>query len=101
MIARISRPAKTATQSGTAKSTSWLLEFAPEAAREVEPLMGWTSSGDTRAQVKLWFDTQEEAVAYARRNGLAYRVEQAKDLVRRTQAYSDNFKTSRLGQWTH
>ena len=101
MIARISRPAKTATQSGTAHAKAWLLEFMPETARQVEPLMGWTSSGETLAQVKLWFESQEAAVAYAQRNGLAYRVEQARDAVRRTQAYSDNFKTSRIGQWTH
>ena len=101
MTARIRRRAKTATQSGMAKTQCWLLEFMPETARQVEPLMGWTSSGDTRAQVRLWFDTQEEAVAYARRNGLAYRVEQIQNPARRMQAYSDNFKTNRLDQWTH
>lgn len=101
MTARISRPAKTATQSGPANARSWLLEFMPESAREVEPLMGWTSSGDTLAQVKLWFATQEEAVAYAKRNGIAYRLETPAPQTRRVVAYSDNFKSSRLGQWTH
>ena len=44
MRARIYQPAKTAMQSGTAKTTTWVLEFAPASAREVDPLMGWTSS---------------------------------------------------------
>jgi hypothetical protein len=103
MSARIYRPAKNAMQSGTAKSTRWLLEFTPEAqSRSVEPLMGWTSSTDTLNQVKLWFDTKEEAMAYATREGLAYSVvEPPKEAERRAMAYSDNFKSDRIGTWTH
>ena len=65
MRARIYQPAKTAMQSGTAKTKDWVLEFAHASAREVDPLMGWTSSDDTQAQVKLRFDTREAAEAYA------------------------------------
>ena len=89
-------------QSGTAKSGRWLLEFEPAAqARSIEPLMGWTSSSDTSAQVKLWFDTREDAVAYAIRNGLAYTVAEPRKATRRPMAYSDNFKSDRIGTWTH
>lgn len=101
MKARISRPAKNAMQSGTAKSDRWLLEFEAQGARSVEPLMGWTSSGDTLNQVKLWFSSKEEAVSYATRNGLAYTVEEPKEAARRSMAYSDNFKFDRIGTWTH
>ncbi|MDP3407281.1 ETC complex I subunit [Bosea sp. (in: a-proteobacteria)] len=101
MTARIYRPARTAMQSGTAKTERWLLEYEPEQPRQIEPLMGWTSSGDMKSQLKLWFDSEAEAVAYATRNGIAYRVEQPNEPQRRTVAYSDNFKFSRLGQWTH
>ena len=101
MSARIYQPSKTATQSGTAKSGRWLLEYDPSAPREIEPLMGWTSSGDMKSQVKLWFDTKEEATAYAERNSIAFRVEEAPVRIRQTQTYSDNFRTSRVGQWTH
>ena len=100
MTARISRPAKSATQSGAARATAWLLEYAP-AGRSIEPLMGWTSSTDTSSQVKLWFATREEAVAYAEREGIAYRVDEPHPTTRRVMAYADNFKTSRIGQWTH
>lgn len=102
MTARISRPAKTAMQSGTAKTGRWLLEFEPDAqARSIEPLMGWTSSADTLTQVKLWFETREEAIAYAARNGIACKVEEPKEASRRPMAYSDNFKFDRIGTWTH
>ncbi|MHB2166109.1 ETC complex I subunit [Alsobacter sp. R-9] len=100
MKARIYRPAKNAMQSGTAK-TRWLLEYEPATAREVDPLMGWTSSSDTRQQVKLWFDTREDAVAYAQRSGIAATVEEPNAARRRSIAYSDNFKFNRVGPWTH
>jgi hypothetical protein len=99
--ARIHKPAKTAMQSGQARTKQWLLEFERTEPREIEPLMGWTSSGDTRQQVKLWFDSKEEAVAYATREGLAFRVEEPHEAKRRTIAYADNFKFNRVGQWTH
>ena len=101
MIARIYKPAKTATQSGHAKSERWTLEFEAETPRQVEPLMGWTSSSDMRGQVRLSFATKEEAIAYASRAGLAFHVIEPKPAARRISAYADNFKSTRLGQWTH
>ena len=55
MRARIYQPARNAMQSGTANTKGWVLEFAPASAREVDPLMGWTSSSDTDTQVTLRF----------------------------------------------
>jgi hypothetical protein len=63
--------------------------------------MGWTSSSDMKSQLKLRFDSEAEAVAYATRNGIAYRVEQPHELKRRSISYSDNFKYSRVAPWTH
>ena len=101
MAARIYKPARGAMQSGTAKTREWLLEYDPEKPRQIEPLMGWTSSGDMRSQIHLQFETQEEAENYARKHGIAYRVEAPQPVARNTQAYSDNFKFNRAGQWTH
>ena len=100
-VARIYKPAKTAMQSGTAKTKEWVLDFEPEAAREVEPLMGWTSSADMRQQVRLRFDNAEEAVAYCERHCIAYQVMEAKAPARRTISYSDNFAFRRGEAWTH
>ena len=101
MTAKIYRPARTAMQSGVAKTKDWLLEFEQEQPRSIEPLMGWTSSGDMRQQLKLRFATREEAVAYAQKNGIAYQVFEPKDASPKVLSYSDNFKVSRIGQWTH
>lgn len=101
MRARIYQPARNAMQSGTAKTRSWVLEFAPASAREIDPLMGWTSSADTRAQLHLHFDTLEEAVAYAQKQGLMYSVERPHERKVKPKAYADNFKYDRLGRWTH
>ena len=103
MRARIYQPARTAMQSGSAKTKTWVLEFAPASAREVDPLMGWTSSGDTQAQVKLRFDTQEAAEAYAKARGIDYDLVQPKTRkpVIRPRGYGENFATDRKGAWTH
>ncbi|MFC0283309.1 ETC complex I subunit [Camelimonas abortus] len=102
MTARILQPARNVMQSGKAKSRRWLLAFDPASPREVEPLMGWTSSADTRQQLRLWFDTREEAVAFAERNGIPYRVEEPRpSRPRRHVSYSDNFRPDRLAPWTH
>jgi len=101
MQARIFRPAKTAMQSGRAGTEKWVLEFAPAARREADPLMGWTSSDDTRRQLRLRFDTQEEAVAYAEREGIPYVIEAPQERKLQPKAYADNFRFDRLSNWTH
>ncbi|MGR3370486.1 MAG: ETC complex I subunit [Sagittula sp.] len=103
MTARIYRPAKTAMQSGTARTKQWVLDFVPETAREVDPLMGWTSSSDTQAQVRLRFDTKEEAVEYARDHGIDAVVTepQRRKPNIRPGGYGENFATNRRAVWTH
>ncbi|MDW4550548.1 ETC complex I subunit [Defluviimonas sp. D31] len=103
MRARIYQPARNAMQSGTAKTRQWLLEFTPAEAREVDPLMGWTGSGDTQAQVRLRFDSREAAEDYARANGLDYVVSEPhkrKPNIR-ARGYGENFATDRKSAWTH
>jgi hypothetical protein len=99
--ARIYLPAKTAMQSGTANTKSWVLEFEQASPRTVEPLMGWTSSADTRQQVRLRFDSKEEAIAYCQHNGIPYQVFEPNAPKRRIMAYADNFAYSRRTPWTH
>ena len=101
MTARIYKPAKTAMQSGQARTKDWLIEHEPASAREIDPLMGWTGSTDTDAQVRLAFDTKEEAMAYAERKGIAYVLVEPKPRKAIRKTYADNFKFGRLGSWTH
>ena len=100
MLARIYQPAKTAMQSGQAKS-AWVLEFEPAEKRVVEPLMGWTSSGDTRQQLRLTFETKDEAIAYAEANAIPYQVFEPRVRKPNIRAYADNFRYDRKGLWTH
>ena len=102
MFARIYRPAKTAMQSGKAKAKHWHLEFDAETARHIDPLMGWTSADDMAAsQVRLTFDSREEAIAYAERHAIPYRVEALPDVDMHPKSYSDNFAFKRRKPWTH
>jgi hypothetical protein len=100
-VARIYRPAKTAMQSGSAKTKEWVLDYEPAEPRQVEPLMGWTSSGDMRQQLHLRFETKDEAIAYCERHGIAFQLSEPKERVRRAMSYSDNFAYTRRGAWTH
>jgi hypothetical protein len=103
MRARIYQPAKTAMQSGSAKTHQWVLEYAPASEREVDPLMGWTSSTDTQSQVRLKFDSREAAEAYAAEKGIEYDLIEPKPRkpVIRPRGYGENFATDRKGAWTH
>ena len=103
MRARIYKPAKTAMSSGLAKTQSWVLEFAPQSPRGVDPLMGWTSSSDMNSQVRLSFDTREAAQDYAKAHGIEVVVLQPKERAPniRPRGYGENFATDRKGAWTH
>ena len=102
MFARIYRPAKTAMQSGKAKTAGWVLEFEADAARRLDPLMGWAGAVETTpGQVKLTFESQNEAVAYAQKVGVPYRIDEEHSVVRHPKAYSDNFVYRRRKPWTH
>jgi hypothetical protein len=54
-----------------------------------------------RSQIRLVFDTREEAVAYAEKEGLAFRIDEPKEAKRRQISYSDNFRYDRRIPWTH
>jgi hypothetical protein len=101
MLARIYLPAKTAMQSGRAKTHEWVLEFEPSSARVADPLMGWTLSTDMNGQVRLMFDTRDEAVAYAQRHGIPFEVIAPTQHRKTVRAYADNFAFSRKEPWTH
>lgn len=103
MRARIYQPARTAMSSGTAKTKHWVLEFVPETARAIDPLMGWTSSAETQSQVRMTFDTKDAALDYAREHGLEPLVlePKARKPNIRPRGYGENFATNRRGAWTH
>ncbi|EJF88691.1 ETC complex I subunit [Bartonella tamiae] len=101
MVARIFSPAKTAMQSGKAKTGYWILQFEPSEAKMIEPLMGYTSSADTKSQIRIEFKTQQEAVSFATRNGIPFKIEEPHEATRKRVSYSDNFRSDRQQPWTH
>ena len=100
MTARIYKPARNAMQQGMAPR-DWVLEYESDQPRLIEPLMGWTSSADTKTQVRLSFATKEEAVAFATSHGIAFRLEQPQKTELRPKSYAENFKFGRSDRWTH
>ena len=101
MVARIFQRAKSAMQSGQHGTKAWVLEHEGSSADEIDPLMGWASSSDTRKQICLSFATKEEAIGYAERAGLAYTVIEPKPRKPIAKSYADNFRSDRKVPWTH
>jgi ETC complex I subunit conserved region len=97
MRVRIYRPAKSAAQSGRAGTHEWLMEPELLTPRTPEPLMGWVSSNDTFSEMRkrLVFRTQDEAVAFARRNGFEFMVEEPAERRVTPRNYLDNFRITR------
>ena len=95
-LARIYRPAKTAMQSGRARTHKWVLEYEPASRRDPDPLMGWSSARDTLNQVQLRFDTLEEALAYAKKYNLEYTLIEPQARTPKAKSYADNFRYDRV-----
>lgn len=90
--ARIFQRIKSSMSSGRARTHDWVLEFEPQEAQKPDPLMGWSGSGDTRAQIVLSFPSQEAAQAYADKYGIKASVIPPPQPVLKLQAYADNFR---------
>ena len=102
MQARIYKPAKSAMTSGRGKTKAWILEFVNnDATRSADPLMGWTSIDDTSGQIRLSFETQEQAIEYAKSKGLTFTVTPSEERKRLVKSYSANFDANRKQPWTH
>ncbi len=101
MLARIYRPAKNAMQSGKANAKKWRLEFQSASAPPADALMGWTSAADTDGQVRMSFDTKEEAIAFARAHAIPHQVMEPAEPKRQIRAYGDNFAFRRREPWSH
>jgi hypothetical protein len=95
-LARIYRPPRNAMQSGRGQTRKWILEYEPATRGEPDPLMGWTSVRDTLNEVRLRFDSREEAVAFAEKHGLDFTVIEPQERIERPKSYADNFRWDRI-----
>lgn len=101
MEVRIFKPAKTAMQSGRGKIKDWVMEFEATDRQDADSLIGWVGSSDTRRQVTLHFNSEQEAVAYAKKHDYVYTVQKEKTRSIKPKAYADNFAHERVEPWTH
>ena len=101
LAVRVYQPRKNAMQSGRAKTKFWLVEFEPGAQAKADTLMGWVGQGDTRNQLKMRFDSRDDAVAFCTRNSLDFQVIEPKSRRVHRKSYSDNFGYDRDTNWTH
>ena len=101
-VARIFVEPKSAMQSGRGNTQQWRLAFPATQRLRVDPLMGWTGSGETSKHLGLAFATKEAAIAYAEANGVPYLVEEPKPAKAiKPKIYADNFKYGRSENWSH
>jgi hypothetical protein len=77
-------------QSGKARTKFWILEFNKSNSNK-DFVMGWTSSSNTDEQIKLKFETQEQAIAYAKENNIQFDIIAHKKNKLIIKAYADNF----------
>ncbi len=91
-VARIVEADRKTTQSGKAGTGRWTLELERQQPQRPDPLTGWNGSGDTNTQVRLSFQTKEDAIAYAEKAGMAYHLVPAAPVSLKIQAYADNVR---------
>jgi hypothetical protein len=89
--ARVYRRSPNPMQSGRAHTSAWIVEFEPQLKPGIDPLMGWTSSADPLQQVRMSFNSLDEALAYCRRQRLATDVEMPAPHRPKAKSYTDNF----------
>tara|TARA_B100001123_G_C15210409_1_gene987033 strand:+ start:1062 stop:1367 length:306 start_codon:yes stop_codon:yes gene_type:complete len=101
MTVKIYKPSKTAMQSGRHKTNKWLAEYISDIDNDKDSLMGWTSSYDTKSQIKVFFETKEQAIDWAKNNNFQYFVQEPQKRIIKPKSYSSNFDINRKEPWTH
>lgn len=101
MTIKIYKPSKTAMQSGQGKTKRWLAEYISDVSTSRDSLMGWTSSSDTHSQIRLFFNTKEQAIKWAINNNYQFFVEETKKIKIKSKSYASNFDINRKEPWTH
>ena len=101
MTIKIYKPSKSSMQSGQRNTKKWLAEYISDSEQVKDTLMGWNSSLDTKSQIKVFFNTKEQAIKWAKKNNYQYFVEDPKKRKIKPKNYSSNFHINRKESWTH
>jgi hypothetical protein len=97
MRVRVYLPAKSAAQSGRAKTHQWVVEPEIISPRTPDPIMGWASAHDTFGELKdrLRFPSQEDALAFVKNKGWEVIIEDPAERRVQPRNYLDNFRIVR------
>ena len=79
MTIKIFKPSKSSMLSGLGKTKLWLAEYISEKDKTKDSLMGWNSSSDTKEQIKIFFDTKEQAIEWSKKNNEQFIVIEPKE----------------------
>ena len=88
--AKIYKPTKSSMQSGLMKTKQWILEYIVH-NDQIKPLMGWQRSSNTLSEVKMTFNSKEDAIDYAKKNKIDYIVVETNKRSIVKKSYADNF----------
>jgi len=101
MTIKIYKPSKSSMQSGQRNTKKWLAEYISDYEQVKDTLMGWNSSLDTKSQIKVFFETKEQAIEWAKKNNYQYFIEDLKKRKIKPKNYASNFDINRKESWTH
>ena len=101
MTIKIYKPSKSSMQSGQRNTKKWLAEYISDSEQVKDTLMGWNSSLDTKSQIKVFFNTKEQAIEWAQKKNYQYFVEDSKKRKIKPKNYASNFDINRKESWTH
>ena len=101
MTVKIYKPSKSSMQSGQMNTKKWLAEYISDTEQVKDTLMGWNSSLDTKSQIKVFFETKEQAIEWAKKNNYQYFIEDTKKRKIKPKNYASNFDINRKESWTH
>ena len=101
MTIKIYKPSKTAMQSGRNKTKKWIAEYISNFSTAEDVLMGWTSSPDTKSQIKIFFNTKDKAIEWAKNNNYQFFIEEPNKRKIKPKSYAYNFDVNKKEPWTH
>lgn len=77
-------------QSGSYGTRRWMIEFDTKERWE-NPLMGWTSTADPLSNMKVDFESAEDAADFCFKNGWNYYIEPKQMRTFKSKSYGANF----------
>ena len=101
MTVKIYKPSKSSMQSGQMNTKKWLAEYISDTEQVKDTIMGWNRSLDTKSQIKVFFETKEQAIEWAKNNNYQYFVQDPKQRKIKPKNYASNFHINRKESWTH